>query len=111
MSKQATLVDAANAAVSITSVAYDLGDLKSCSIHVDFTGSDLAGSLKLQASNDNSDWVDVGNSTQSVTSATSHLWNITSAEYRYIRPVWTASSGSGNITVVLYAKENFIRGV
>lgn len=108
--KQATLVNAVTAATDITGGAFDLGEGQGCSIHADFSGSTLAGTLKLQSSNDNTDWVDVASSSQAVTSAASHMWNVTSAQYRYIRPVWTASSGTGTLTCALICKENVVKG-
>lgn len=101
---------ATSAAVNVTSVPMDLGDLQTYSIAVDFTGSDLAGTLTLESSNDNSDFVTVASSSQAVTSAASHIWNVTGAGYRYVRVKWTASSGTGNITAKLVAKENVQKG-
>lgn len=108
--KTAILIDAVSAASSINGGSFDLGDLHSCSIHCDFSGSTLAGTLKLQSSNDNADWIDIPSSSQAITSAASHMWNVVSAEYQYIRPVWTASSGTGTLTATLKNKENVIKG-
>lgn len=101
---------ATDAAVNVTSVAMDLGDLSNFSVGVDFTGSTLAGTLTLESSNDNSDFVTVANSSQSVTSAASHLWSVQGAGYRYVRVKWVAGSGTGNMTAKLVAKENVVKG-
>ena len=55
--KTYTLIDAANAASTVTSVELGLGDLDKFSIHADFSGATLAGTLSLECSNDNSDWI------------------------------------------------------
>lgn len=100
------------AAADATSVSYDLGDLANFAIHVDFTGGagNLAGSLILQCSNDDSDYMTVADSTQAITSSASHTWNVNGAGYRYVRVKWTFTSGTGNITARLIAKETVVKG-
>lgn len=112
MSKTAILVNAADASASLNGGSFDLGDLTNCSIHADFTGGagNLVGTLKLQSSNDNADWIDVSGSSQAITASASHMWNVIDACYRFIRPVWTYTSGSGNLTCSLFIKENVIKG-
>lgn len=108
--KTVDIIQATSGAVDVTSTPFDLGDLTSYSASVDFTGSDLAGTLTLEASNDNSDYITVASSSQSVTSAASHMWNISGASYRYVRVKWVASSGTGNISAKLIAKEMTVKG-
>jgi hypothetical protein len=106
------LVSNANAAVDITSVPLNLGDMRGYSLAVDFSGGggNLAGTLKLQASIDNSLWIDVTGSSQAVTSSTDHMWSVTDAEYRYVRVSWTFTSGTGNMTVKGIIKRNVVTG-
>lgn len=60
----------------------------------------ISGSLKLQASNDfvNSNsivnWVDVPSSSNAVSGNSAFLWNISQAYYRWLRIVYTHTSGS-----------------
>lgn len=113
--KEISLVSAATAGSTTQSPALDLGDLRDFSVHVNFSGSNLAGTLSLQAIGTtaeyaNSDWVDISNSSQAVTSAASHVWNVTNASYKYVRAVWTYSSGSGNWTVTACLKESIVKG-
>lgn len=103
--KTIQLVTAVSAGTNQNSPYFVLDDLLNYSVAVDFSGSDLAGTLKLQCSNDASDWVDVANSSQSVTAAASHIWNVFDAAYRYVRAVWTYSSGTGTWTVKVVIKE------
>jgi hypothetical protein len=106
--------NATSAASSTTSVPYDLGDLQVFSVGVDFTGGagDLAGTLTLKAANkhDFSDVVLVTGSTQAITASASHMWNVSGAGYRYVRVDWTYTSGTGNITARLIAKESVVKG-
>ena len=106
--------NATTAAGDVRSVSYDLGDLQTFSIGVDFTGGagDLAGTLTLEAANkyDFSDVVTVTGSSQAITASASHMWNVTGAGYRYIRCFWDFTSGTGNITAKLIAKESVVKG-
>lgn len=104
------LMSAANAGANATSVQATLGDLSNFSIHVDFSSGTLNGTLTLECSNDNTDWVTVTGSTQSVASGASHMWNIANANYRYVRVVWAWTSGTGTATVRMIIKENVVKG-
>lgn len=111
--REFTLVNAASAGADAQSGAFDLNDRRDYAIHVNFSGSNLAGTLKLQAiatdsEKANNDWVDVANSSQSITSAASHIWNVSGAQYKWVRAAWTYSSGSGNWTVTLAMKDEVI---
>jgi hypothetical protein len=103
-----------SAGADVRSVGYDLGDLQTFSIGVDFTGGagNLAGTLYLEAANkyDFSDYVTVSGSNQAITASASHMWNVTGAGYRYVRCFWDYTSGTGNITAKLIAKESVVKG-
>lgn len=100
-----------DAAADRTTVAYELGDLTDYSISVDFTGANVVGTLTLEASNSaTSGFVTVSGSSQAVTASADHLWSVTGAGYRYVRVVWDYTSGTGNMTVDLVAKEMRVVG-
>lgn len=111
---QYVLTDAKLGTSSFNSIPYQLNGVRDYSIQVDFTGggSDLVGTLKLQASNDptaftvpgSADWIDVTGSSQAVSSSSSHMWNVIGAHYRTVRYVWTYTSGTGNVTAWLEVK-------
>jgi len=103
--KSITIINGLSAAVNITSPGVSLGDYSEYSVHCDFSGTTLAGTLVLQVSNDNSDWVDIPSSSQAITSAASHMWNVTGAAYDWVRVFWTASSGTGTLTAKLRIKK------
>jgi len=92
------------------STIYDLGDLQLYAISVDFSGSNLAGTLKLKAGNESSNLVDVANSSQAITSGASHVWNVIGAGYRYIQVDWSYTSGAGTISSEIVAKETRVVG-
>lgn len=108
--KEIELVSAADAGSNITSVAINLGDLETFSIHCDFSSGTLNGTVKLQASNDDSDYVDVSGSSQSISSGASHIFNVVNAAYKFVRVDWAQTSGTGTLTCKAVIKENPIKG-
>ena len=80
------------------------------SVHCDFTGGTLAGTVKLQASNDNSDYVDISGASQVIASGASHIFNVINAAYKFVRVDWAQSGGTGNLTATMVIKENPVKG-
>ncbi len=107
--KIVTIMNAVDAAQDVRSVIYDLGDLETYAIAINFSGSDLTGTLTLECSNDGSDFVTVAGSSQSITLAASHLWNVTGTGYRFIRVFWDYDTGTGTITALLVVKERVVK--
>ena len=103
--KTITLIPTKSAAASLVTAAVDLGDISVFSVHVTFTGANVAGSLTLEASDVDADYVTVPDSTQSVTSSADHVWSVTGAGYRYVRVNWTYASGTGDIAAYFVGKE------
>lgn len=76
----------------------------------------LAGTLKLQASNnaflDNTNngedpaavWVDIPGSSVTVAAAGTQIWNVSDVYYKSVRQVYTSTSGNGVYTSYVYAK-------
>lgn len=110
--KESDLIQSVSAASSTNSVPLEIGDLKDYAIKVEFTGADVVGTLKLQASLDDNPakFVDIDGTSQAVTASEDHLWNVSGAAYRYVRVSWTYASGTGNIYSKGQVKENPIIG-
>lgn len=106
------LISNQDATSNITSVPFDIGDEKVVCITVDFTGGggDLVGTLKLQASIDNSTYIDVTDSSQAVNASADHMWSIADAAYRYVRVDWAYTSGTGNLTAKAIVKSTPVKG-
>lgn len=81
------------------------------------TSATLAGTLKLQASNNawldnvnmdvnpNAVWVDIPSSSVTLTGGnTSAMWNTTDVFYETVRVVWTRTGGQGTFTPYFMAK-------
>ncbi len=102
------LYPAKTAATSVTTAttSIDLGDNLDYSFQAIFTGSDVAGTFKLQQSEDNVTFIDISTKTTSVTSSTSTILGDSGAPYRYVRFQWSYSSGTGNLSVVASVKQN-----
>lgn len=68
-------------------------------------GSTPVGVLKLQSSNDGSNWNDISGATANVSGDTgSAMFNVTDAYYNQVRLVYTRTSGSGTINASLVSK-------
>lgn len=101
------LIGTTSAAVNIESAPFVLGDLQTFSIEVDFTGTNVAGTLTLEAKNeDGFNWKTVSGSSQAVTSSTSHIWSVSAAGYKMVRVRWVYTSGTGNIKASVFVKQN-----
>ena len=92
-------------AATITSGGLDLGDMIAYSFQASFTGSDAAGTFHLEASNDNTNFVDISGLTATISSAGTAILSTAVAGYRYVRYSWVRSGGTGNITVTFCGKE------
>ena len=109
--KLATLIPTQSGAADVTSAAMELGDISNFSISVDFTGSNLAGTLTLECSNESAiaGFTTVANSSQSVISSADHMWSVSGAGYRWVRVFWDYTSGTGNITAKFVGKEQLVK--
>jgi hypothetical protein len=109
--KLATLIPTQSAAVDITSAAIELGDIQSFSVSVDFTGSNIVGTLTLECSNESATagFTTVASSSQAVTSSADHMWSVSGAGYRWVRVFWDYTSGTGNITAKFVGKETLVK--
>lgn len=101
-----TLISAADGSVNVTSAIIDSNQLISISLQAVATGT-IAGTAKLQFSDDPGfphrpdpiNWNDVPSATVAVASAGSYAIPKTDLCYRWLRVVYTATSGTGTLTV------------
>lgn len=104
---------------TLESLAMQLQNSMFYCIQVVFTGTPT-GTFKLQASADNSatmtaagqvpysptNWTDVLNSSQAVSSAGTIMWNVEWASYNFVRIVYTDGSGGTSTAVITVATMN-----
>lgn len=95
-------------AATSTTMEFDLGDAKAYSFQAVFTGADVAGTFKLQQSNDNATWADITSKSSSVTSSATAIQGETDAICRWVRANWAYSSGTGDLSVYLNVKEQHL---
>lgn len=106
------LASAGAAGANFTSIPVALDGLREASIHVKFSSNTLNGTLAIQVSNDptafsapsSADWIAMTDYNQVVASGVSHGWNIQDLNFKYMRFVWTYSSGTGTLTAWLDVK-------
>lgn len=92
----ASVAGTTDASVNQTSVSQSINQIFSYSAQAVFTGSP-AGTVSLQASIDNTNFVDIGASDQVISDAGTIIWNVSGANYQYFRIVWVKSGGTGTV--------------
>lgn len=97
------LATAVSMSASINSTSQQMNQYAVACVQAVFTGSPV-GVLKLQISNDNSNWTDYGGSEQSISAAGNFAWNLANIGYQYVRLVYTKTSGSGALSVTVSGK-------
>jgi len=93
-------------AVSFTySGPFNIGEAESYSVQINFTGSNVVGTLVLQASNDAITWIDNTSTSTAVTGSAAAMFSEGSAQWLYLRVKWTYTSGTGNLSGLVVAKQ------
>ena len=105
-----TLLTSGDMSGNITSDKFPLNQVYGYSIAAIYTGSPV-GSLKLQGSNDPdsanvTNWDDIDDSAQAVSGAGIGMWNYNGAFYLWVRVVYTFTSGSGLLNLIVNSKGN-----
>jgi hypothetical protein len=90
----------------INSTAVNISGVLGYSIQAIWTaGSTPVGVLKLQGSNDNSNWSDISGATSNVSGNTGNsVFNASGVYYNYVRLVYTNTSGTGTLDASLVTK-------
>jgi hypothetical protein len=103
------LFDSVSADSGIVSESISLERKSGLSIQVQITGSNLEGSLYLEASLNNksglSDWSVVPGSVKIVKGTHDFIYDMSQVSYAYVRLKYKAVSGSGSITAYFNTKE------
>lgn len=71
-----------------------------------FTATALSGSVKLQSSNDNSNWVDVANTSTNYTASGSIMFDVADPGYKYVRPSFTHTAGQADIETIITGRDD-----
>ena len=103
MRKFPGLIQTVSAALSndpVYSQPIPIGDDGNYWIGVFFSGSDVVGTLSLEATDDPSlnQWFPIPNSSQNVTASAPHAWEAPNTSANYVRVKWDYTSGTGNIS-------------
>lgn len=95
----------ATKSASFNSEAFEFAKFSRACISAKTAGAaSLNVSLKLQASNNGSDWADITGTAQALTTDTTHIWNIDGAGYPFLRVAATFTAGSADFTITGFAK-------
>lgn len=110
------LISAGDMSGNLTSIALLLDQDIGFAITAICTGSPV-GTFKLQGSTDHgavvpntapavdsASWNDISGSSQSISASGNVTWNFNGVFYKWVRVIYTASSGSGSVTATANAK-------
>lgn len=100
-----TWFPSASAATSGNSGVVSLGDNAKLYVQTTFSGVNVVGVLKLQASIDKLTWVDVVDSDQAVAASGNYVYDNVDTVAPYVRLNWTYTSGTGNIESKGFVKD------
>jgi len=99
-----TLVNNVSMSTSITSPSIDLSNVQGFAMHAFWDGSP-AGTFHLEASDDDVHWAIYQDSVVSLPVAGNQIfYNVSLTHFDKVRLVFTRSSGSGDLTVLMNAK-------
>lgn len=87
------------------SSAIDINNFSGFSCHVLPVGT-LAGTVKLQASNDSTNWVDISGASQALAGSTPLAFNLAAMYHGLFRIQIIATAGASTVTANVLAKEN-----
>lgn len=112
-----TLVACDMSLASCTSIGLDINQLTSYAVQAVFTGAPV-GTLTLEISSDDvlvvpgtnpaanvTHWTTYTGSSQAVAAAGSFMWNVFPAGYRWMRMVYTKTSGTGSLSSTFNGKD------
>lgn len=105
--KVQNLASAAVMTSNVTSSSQPLQQIFGYAIAAVITSSAaVSGTLKLQASIDNSNFADIVGSSQTIITTGTFFYNVTDVMYPYVRAVWTdgGSDASARMTIQCYVK-------
>lgn len=88
---------------NLTSPSVDLSKIVGYCVYAKWTGSP-AGAIKLQASLDDTNFVDIQYSEQAISGAGDFMWNVSNAFYDKVRVVFTFSGGTGTLNAQINGK-------
>jgi hypothetical protein len=97
------LIEGGDMSATFQSDGINLHGKEGYSIHAIFTGSPM-GTVYLAVSNNNEDWAVLADSAQAVSAAGDVFYNVSKANYSYVRFHYSATSGSGSLDAFFKAK-------
>jgi hypothetical protein len=103
--EQNVLLSQANVTSNINSESMDISTMDGFSVHASYVDNgSFAGTIKIQASIDGTNFVDVADSSSAISVSNGNFWNYNGAYYRYFRVSITVSAGDGDVFILAHSK-------
>lgn len=115
---QTQIITSGDMSGSLTSIGIDINQMFGYTVQAVWTGSSPTGTFKLQISNDMvndymgssnpaanvTNWTDYSGSSQAITASGDFAWIVSDSNYKWVRLVYTRTSGTGTLNAILTAK-------
>lgn len=99
------LLDQENVVANVNSNILDLDIMLGFAIQALYVDNGaFAGTVKLQSSNDGTNFVDIFASDVAIDVANGNFWNYSGAYFRYVRVSLTRSAGDGDVKIIANSK-------
>lgn len=100
-----TILDGGDMSGNLTSEVVALDHLCGYAVQFVWSGSSIGGTVHLEGSVDGETWVMIDESDEDIAGSSGEgLLNVWQTFYRYFRAVYTASTGTGSLTIKFHAK-------
>ena len=100
-----TIKLATSAANAIAGTAIGITSAAGGGTHTLTPAAISSSTVKVQGSNDETNWVDISGATANITATGSLLINVADVGYRWIRPVYTITTGQVSVSTLVTGKE------
>lgn len=106
-----SLLTGGSMAADVCSTPLQINNFTGYSLQAKVVGATAEGSILLQASDDNIapagivNWIDIANSTVSVSGSGITFYNTSDAFYKYVKLCYIRTSGTGTLDVIYNVKE------
>lgn len=105
---KAKLLEFTNITAATNSTSQKLRYINTYSVQVNTSAvsTPSGASVKLQSSNDATNWSDIAGTSNNITAVSNVVINVADAGYKYVRAVFSISSGSITTEVIFVGKEH-----
>ena len=105
---KATILTSQTLSAATNTVSTRLRYIKGASVQVSVSAvsSPVGQSVKLQASNDNTNWVDISGTANNITAISEIMMNVSDIGFKWLRAAFLRTSGTVTVSAIIVGKEH-----